>query len=90
MVNTNAAWNGLVEAFMVNGSGAEAGIAGCGAKASLPMVQEAGANPLRTALGVEYNGVIVVDADARVVQVISTGVTGDPAAIQAAVDALLP
>jgi hypothetical protein len=46
---------------MVNQGGSEVGLAGCAAKTSLPIVQDDATNALRTALGAEYNGTLVVD-----------------------------
>ncbi len=40
---------------MVNQAGSEAGIEGCGSKSSLPMLQEAGTNPLRAAFGADWS-----------------------------------
>jgi hypothetical protein len=89
MVNANPAWDGDVAAFMVNQAGAEAGIDGCGSKASLPMLQEGVGDPLRTVFSAGYNAVAVIDDTTRLYQVLSTGVTGDPEALAAAVNDVL-
>jgi hypothetical protein len=89
LVAEHPEWGDGVAAFMVNQWGAESGLPTCSAKAILPILQDGEGDPMRTVFSAQYNYVVIVDTMSQLVQVIPTGVTGDPAALAAIVDGLL-
>jgi len=73
---------------MVNQGGSEAGLPGCGAKTTLPILQDDAANLLRTGLGGAYNATLVVDRQGNLAAVLANlSLSTEP---QKLVDAVVP